>query len=182
MKQNMLQVAARIKELREFSDLTMEEVAALSGIPVHEYIEYESGTQDIPIGIFYNIAAAFKIDPSMLLTGDASGKNDYTVIYNGQGTPIERFPGYRFTSLAGEFIDRIMEPMIVELEPGIEPKPVTHRGQEFNYVLEGNVRVLLDNREYYLRPGDSIYFNPSIPHAQSAMDGPAKFLTVITNE
>lgn len=181
-KHNILEVASRIKELREFSDMTYEEVAKIANITTSEYIEYENGTKDIPIGKFYNIANAFKIDPTMLLTGDISRKKDFTIIYKGQGTPIERYPGYKFTSLAYDFVERIMEPMIVELESGIEPKPVTHSGQEFNYVIEGNVRVMLDNKEYYLRPGDSIYFDSQIPHAQSAMNGSAKFLTVISEK
>ena len=53
--------------------------------------------------------------------------------------------------------------------------------QEFNFVLEGKLRVIVGDKEYFLRAGDSLYFNPAYPHAQVPMDGnTAKFLTVIT--
>lgn len=174
-----LDVAAKIKDLREFCDYTTLDMAKKIGISEAEYIEYEEGRKDIPIGTFYNIAAALAIDPTVLLTGKMSSRQDCDVVYEGKGTEVERYKGYKFISLANKFIGRVMEPMLVELDPDVEPDPVTHSGQEFNYVLSGKLRVVLGEKEYYLREGDSIYFNPRIPHAQIAMDGKAKFLTII---
>jgi len=58
--------------------------------------------------------------------------------------------------------------------------PVSHPGQEFNFVVEGAVLVLLDGEEILLEAGDCIYFNPELPHGQKAAGGrAAKFLTVI---
>ncbi len=176
---NNLDIAAKIKDLREFCDYTPMDMATKIGISEAEYIEYEEGRKDIPIGTFYNIAAALAIDPTVLLTGDTSTREDCDVVYEGKGTVIQRYAGYKFVSLANKFMGRIMEPMLVEIDPDVEPEPVTHSGQEFNYVLSGKLRVVLGEKEYYLREGDSIYFNPRIPHAQIAMDGPTKFLTVI---
>lgn len=175
-----LDVAAKIKDLREFCDFSTADLAKKIGISENEYLEYEEGRKDIPIGTFYNIAAALSIDPTVLLTGKTSFRQDCDVVYDGKGTEIERYPGYRFTSLANKFLDRVMEPMLVELDPEVVPDPVTHSGQEFNYVLSGELRVVLGEKEYYLREGDSIYFNPRIPHSQIAMGGKkAKFLTII---
>jgi quercetin dioxygenase-like cupin family protein len=175
-----LDVAAKIKDLREFCDFSSAEAAERIGIPESEYLEYEEGKKDIPIGLFYNIAAALSIDPTVLLTGNTSTRSDCDVVYDGKGTEVERYKGYKFTALANKFIGRVMEPMLVELEPEVVPDPVTHSGQEFNYVLSGELRVVLGEKEYYLREGDSIYFNPQIPHSQTAMGGrSAKFLTII---
>lgn len=179
MNQQITLMAARIKDLREFSDYSTEEFAALAGISLDDYIDIESGECDIPIGSLYNIAAALKIDPTVLLTGENSTKTDAQVVYKGQGTKIVRYDGYEFESLAAKFIDRQMEPMIVNLKQSVEPELVKHTGQEFNYVLEGSLRILVGDKEYYLRAGDSIYFNPTLPHAQIAMNGDSRFLTVI---
>jgi quercetin dioxygenase-like cupin family protein len=46
-------------------------------------------------------------------------------------------------------------------------------------VVEGTVRVSVGNREYTLHTGDSIYFDARLPHAQNAVDAPAKFITII---
>ncbi|HBR31248.1 MAG TPA: XRE family transcriptional regulator, partial [Clostridiales bacterium] len=55
----------------------------------------------------------------------------------------------------------------------------THTGQEFNYVLEGKIAVILNKKTIELSEGDSIYFDPSVPHGQIALGGTARFLTVI---
>ena len=77
---------------------------------------------------------------------------------------MERYPGYAFTSLAYNYKNRDMEPMIVTISPSDEAELMTHSGQEFNYVLEGSIKVIIKNREFILNAGDSIYFNPAFPH------------------
>ena len=57
-----------------------------------------------------------------------------------------------------------------------------HGGQVFYYVLEGRIRITLGKHSYELSAGDSIYFDPRLPHAQSAVGGTARFLTVINEE
>jgi len=58
-------------------------------------------------------------------------------------------------------------------------KPVTHKGQEFNYCLKGAVKVTVGGKELLLREGDSLYFDPRLPHMQTAATETAVFLTVI---
>ena len=74
-----------------------------------------------------------------------------------------------------------MQPLLVVLDPSDEPaKLVDHGGQEFNYVIEGCVIVTWGDKEFKLNCGDSIYFNPAIPHGQRCGgDVPAKFVTII---
>lgn len=176
---NIKEIAARIRDSREFCDYLAKDMADKLGITESEYIEYENGENDLPISLLYNIATVLEIDPSVILFGKSSTKNTAAIVYNGNGVDIERFPGYSFVSLASEFIDRDLEPMIVTIKQGTTPEPVQHNGQEFNYVLKGTLRVIIENKEFYLRPGDSIYFDATKPHAQVAMDKTAKFLCVI---
>ena len=80
------------------------------------------------------------------------------------------------------FADHLKEVGIVlTLEPSdAVAKLITHSGQEFNLVLEGTVIVTLGDKEFVMNPGDSIYFNPTIPHGQRCGgDVKARFLTVI---
>jgi mannose-6-phosphate isomerase-like protein (cupin superfamily) len=74
-----------------------------------------------------------------------------------------------------------MQPLEVTINPSDEPaKLVQHTGQEFNLVLEGTLVVVWGTREFVLNPGDSIYFNPAIPHGQRCGgEVPARFVTVI---
>lgn len=173
------EISARIKDLREFSDYTLEAFAEKLGMTVGEYTEYENAERDIPIGILYNIAGVLAIDPSVILFGKGATKRDATVVYAGKGTSIERYEGYSFISLNPDFMDPALEPMIVTIKEGITPELLRHSGQEFNYVLKGKLLLMLGDKEFYLRAGDSIYFNASLPHAQVPMGGDAEFLTVI---
>ena len=68
---------------------------------------------------------------------DASPAELQHLVRAGGGIDVERYAGYRFSSLAYNFIEREMEPMIVTLAPSEKPALVSHEGQEFNYVLQG---------------------------------------------
>ena len=59
------EISARIKDLREFSDYSVEEFAKKVGISAVEYAEYENAEKDIPIGLLYNISGLLEIDPSV---------------------------------------------------------------------------------------------------------------------
>ena len=94
---------------------------------------------------------------------------------------VNRNPEYHFEDLAYRYADKVMQPLLVTLEPSDAPAAlITHTGQEFNMVLEGTVIVVLGDKEFALTAGDSIYFNPTIPHGQRC-GGPekARFITVI---
>jgi mannose-6-phosphate isomerase-like protein (cupin superfamily) len=105
---------------------------------------------------------------------------EYTVVRQGRGVSVERYEGYKFTALAANYIGRQLDPMIVDITPSDgTPKLVTHGGQEFNYVLEGRIVVTIGKQEFTLEAGDSVYFNPRIPHGQRAAGVPSRFLTII---
>lgn len=180
MSENLLEVSKRIREMREIMEMTEQQVADSAGLTREEYADYESGRQKIPVSALYAVASAFGVDPTVLMTGEQPRMDTYTITRKGKGISVERYKEYTFSALAYNFINRFMDPMIVELLPkDSPPELVTHRGQEFNYVLEGTVVVILGHNRFSLNEGDSVYFDPNIPHGQMASGGPAKFLTVI---
>ena len=180
MNKVMTQIDERVRELREVLGLTKEEVAEKAGIPFEEYLAYDSGQKDLPVSAMYAIASALGVDPTELLTGESPRMAKYTVVRGERGVSIERYSGYSFTSLATNYMGREMEPMIVNLKKqAAPPQIVSHKGQEFNYVLEGNVNVHVGDHVFSLAKGDSIYFDAMLPHGQAAVSDTAKFLTVI---
>ncbi|MBQ6568805.1 MAG: cupin domain-containing protein [Clostridia bacterium] len=176
----LIGIPARIREMREICEFSYEEMAEKLEISVEEYKKYEAGELDIPVSKIFEMANIFNIDFSVLLTGDGPRMDSYAVTRAGKGLSIARYPGYDFSSLAANFIARKMEPLLVEISSDQPTAPlVSHTGQEFNYCLSGTMRVQVGKKEIILNPGDSIYFDPELPHGQSAIDGTAKFLTVI---
>ena len=180
MNDQIKQISQRIRELRDILDISAEELAKQVNISVEEYEKYENAEEDIPIGVIYGVAAALNVDPTVLLTGDAPRMSDYTIVRQGRGVSVERYRGYKFSSLAFNYIDRQFDPMLVDLEPMENPPElVVHGGQEFNYVISGTVQLVIGSREFLLNAGDSAFFNPMTPHGQRAVGGPVRFLTII---
>ena len=179
MNEYIKQISDRIRELRDILDLTAEEVASNIGVSTEEYLAYENGEKEIPISLLYKVASIFKVDPTVLMTGDVPRMDDYTVVRGGNGVKVERYPGYSFSALAFNYKHRQMDPMIVTLSKSETAELVRHGGQEFNYVIEGAIKVVVGDREFTLEAGDSIYFNPEKPHGQRAVTETAKFLTII---
>ncbi len=178
---NFKQIAARIRELREVWELSVEELAAETGVDVNTYNAYENDGVNIPISVLYHLSHKFNVDLEEILTGLSPRLDDMCVVKKGRGLSVDRYPGYSFQSLAPKFTHKIMEPLLVTVEPSDKPlKLVTHSGQEFNMVLQGEIEIVFDKKQITLKEGDSIYFNPMIPHGQKALGGKtARFLTVI---
>lgn len=181
MNHEINEIAQRIKGLREACGYTREELAEELNLDLAVYADYEDSGENIPISVIYEIANKFGVDFTEIITGVGAKLDTYHVVRWGAGKSIDRYPGYRFEDLAFRYSHKIMQPLLVTLDPSDKPAAlVTHPGQEFNLVLEGTVAVIFDGKELILQQGDSIYFNPTHPHGQRCVgDKQAKFLTMI---
>ncbi len=182
MATDFKEIGLRIRGLREACDIPREELAAELGVPVETYVSWEETGADVPISAIYHLANKFKVDFNEILTGEYAYLDTYQVVRAGRGKTIDRYPGYYFRDLAWRFKDKVMQPLLVTLDPSDDPAElVTHSGQEFNMVLEGCVVITFDDKQFELNPGDSIYFNPTHPHGQKCGgDTPATFVTIIS--
>lgn len=180
-EREMREIGLRIEGLREACDVTREEMAADLEVSLETYTKWEESGADVPISAIYHMAQKFGVEFTEILTGTAAKLNTFQVVRKGQGREVERYPGYHFEDLAFRYQNKIMQPLEVTISPSDDPaKLVTHTGQEFNLVLEGTLMVVWGDRQFVLNPGDSIYFNPSIPHGQRCIgDVPARFVTII---
>jgi len=179
MNEKVQDIAARIKGLRLILGISEQEAANLLNLTVEGYLKYENGEDDIPISILYEIADIYHVDMTEILTGVSPKLHDVCFVKNGKGLKVERYDEYDFQSLAYKYANRKIEPLLVTLNRENAPEMVSHKGQEFNYCLEGKMKVLIGKAQYLLEPGDSLYFNSMIPHKMLAIDETAKFLTII---
>ena len=116
-----------------------------------------------------------RIDESPKLKG-------YILTRAGKGLAFDRRKAYHYEHLAYNFRDKKAEPFIVtvEYDPTGAPKTAhDHEGQEFDYVLTGHMKIVLAGNEVYLGPGDSIYYDSSIPHAMYAVETDCRFIAVV---
>jgi quercetin dioxygenase-like cupin family protein len=90
--------------------------------------------------------------------------------------------GYYYEALAYKKSKKYMEPFLVEFKRKKAEKLsyFSHEGEEFIYLLEGALEFRTETEQYVLYPGDSLYFESSIPHAYRALERKnAKALTVV---
>jgi len=173
MTEQIKQVADRIKGLREISDVSVENLSNLLSISVNKYMEYESGNIDIPVSFLYQVSQYFDVELSALLSGENPRLHVYCVVRKGKGLSVERRKQYKYENLAFNFINKKAEPFIVTIDPESENFSFqynSHSGQEFNYVLEGTLMVIIDGHEITLNEGDSIYFDSGYNHAVKALN------------
>jgi transcriptional regulator with XRE-family HTH domain len=183
MTEQIKQIAKRIKEIREISGISTETMAGKLSISTDLYSQYESGNTDIPVGIIFEISEMFNIELSVMLGGENPKLRIYGIVRNGMGLKLERRAQYRYESLAHNFIHKKAEPFMVTVDPDpydLIPESYSHPGQEFNYVIKGTLKTIIDGHEIILNEGDSIYFDSGYKHAMKAMnDEQVKFLAIV---
>ncbi|MBQ2653895.1 MAG: cupin domain-containing protein [Methanobrevibacter sp.] len=175
-------IGNRIRELRELSDFTIKEIAEELNIEEEIYIQYENGDIDIPASFIYELANIFKVDLGLLLTGEESKMTIFDVTRANKGVSVDRSKEYTHENLCSNFIHKKAETFLVTVDPEKNPSPSlnSHPGQEFNYVLEGSLKIYIHNNEIILNEGDCIFFDSTHRHAMVALnDKPAKFLAMI---
>jgi len=183
MKEKIKEIASRIRELRDLSGISIDEMANRMCLPTNIYQKYEGGDEDIPASILLKISHVLNVDMTILLTGEEPRMHIFTITRKGKGVQVERRKQYKYENLVEKFIHKKAEFFIVSVEPRKDrKKPMinSHPGQEFNYVLEGSVKIYIHNNEIVLKEGDSIFFDSGYGHAMEALNGKnAKFLAAI---
>ena len=182
MERQIIEIADRLRGMRESLEVTPEKAAFVCEIPVAEYLKFESGETDIPVSILHRMARHFGFDITTLLTGEEPHVHTYSLTRKGKGVTVQRRRSYNYESLAANFANRKADPFFVIVEPKEDPEITfnAHPGQEFHFVLEGQLKVCVGENELILNPGDSLYFDSALPHGMQAMNGRvARFLAVV---
>ena len=174
--ETLLEVALRIREMREIFDFSVEEMAEKTEVTVEEYRRYEKGECDFPFTFIHKCSLAFGIGITDLLEGKSAHLSSYTVTRKGQGQQTAKEDGIVISNLAPMFRKKIAEPYWVRYEysEDLQNKPihlVKHSGQEFDFIMSGRLKVQIGDSVEYLSEGDSIYYNSSTPHGMIAVDG-----------
>ncbi len=175
-KQKLLEVAVRIREMREICGISAAEMAIKTEVSLEEYNSYEAGELDFPFSFIHKCALAFEIDITDLLEGHSANLSSYTVTRKGKGQATAKENGIDIQNLAPKFRQKIAEPYWVKYEynPDLQNKPIhlsKHSGQEFDFIISGKLKVQIGDNVEYLSEGDSIYYNSSTPHGMIAVDG-----------
>jgi len=179
-------VGRKIKQLREFQNISIEELAERAGLSSKLVKQIEEEQAYPSLGPLIKIARALGVRLGTFLDDEIT--SNCVVVKKEDKRKVMRFPSketrvgdLNFESLGFNKKDRYMEPFLITIDPGDENEPIisTHEGEEFLYILEGEVVVTCGNETHVLKPGDSIYYDSVLPHNVRSNGKPAKFLAVV---
>jgi len=182
--ENALDYGARLKATREERGFTLAELSVRTGISEDSLARVESGETVLPLGQLIRLSKVLSLRMADVIS---IGTEPFTIVRADQRQAFARFGetkqanhGYEYESLAPGKKDRKMEPFIVTLHPASADEPSTHDGQEFIYVLEGEMEAVVEDKRDVLKPGDAIYYDSTSRHLVRAHgDKPAKILAVL---
>ena len=183
--EKLMEVAERIREMREISGFSVEEMAEKTEVSVSEYKAYENGTVDFPFTFIHKCALAFGLGITDILEGESARLKSYTVTRRGSGRQTAEEEGISIVNVAPMFKNKIAEPYFCKYDYSeeLQTKPIhltKHAGQEFDFVLSGKMKIQIGNNFEELAAGDSIYYNSSTPHGMIAIGGEdVKFIAII---
>ena len=183
-----IQIGERIKSLRSRKQMSLDDVSKESGIPQSIISGIEDLSVSPPLGDIISLAKAFQVTVGEIF-GD-SADSPFCIVRSDDRKTVSRFSsssgrsgGYGYESLGHQKQNRQMEPFLVTLTPVEDPQlvePNQHIGEEFLFVLEGQVEIRLSGHTDLLNPGDSIYYESNLPHVVSCHgNAPATILAVI---
>ena len=172
----LMEIATRIKEMREILGFSVREMAEKTEISEDIYRQYESGSTDLPFTFLHNCAKVFGVEITVLLEGKSAKLSGYTVTRRGKGLVTASEDGITIQDMAPMFRKKLATPYWVTYaySEELQNKPIhttTHTGQEFDLVLKGAMRIKIGEHEEVLREGDSIFYKSSTPHGMIAIDG-----------
>ena len=181
----LMEIALRIREMREIMGLTEAEMAEKTQVSPETYAAYETGAVDLPFTFIHKCALAFGIEITDLLEGYSAHLSSYAVTRKGRGVTTARERGIQIQHLAPMFRGKMAEPYWVKYDylPELQHRPIhmtTHSGQEFDLIVSGTLKVQVGDHVELLNEGDSIFYDSSTPHGMIAVDGQdCVFLAVV---
>jgi transcriptional regulator with XRE-family HTH domain len=157
----------RIKKLRHGKKMTLEFLAKATGFTTGYLSRIENSENAPPISTLSKIAQGLEVDISFLLAEERidTPRNMVIVRKDDPKELINRASfGYQYEALASAKIGKNMEPYI--LRPDFEYSTIfQHDGEEFFYVLEGQIEFMYGDQKYVIEAGDCMYFDAHIPHS-----------------
>jgi DNA-binding transcriptional MerR regulator/quercetin dioxygenase-like cupin family protein len=153
-------IGAHLRQLRAKKGLSLAQVASAVGVSVGFLSALERSQMSGSVGTLRKLARFYKTN--ILEFYDASGTNSRRV-RPSERKVLEAGDGVKMELLA--WGNTVMEPHLFRIAPEAgSGESYTHEGEEFIYVMRGDLEITVEGEEYRLKPGDSFYFESATPH------------------
>ena len=175
----------RIHETRQMRGLTLQDLSSRTGISLETLEKVEANKMIPPLGELIKLGKALEMKMGYFISPGV--EKPMTVVHSDKRLVVSRHGkkkseqyGYFYESLAPEKADRFMEPFLITMVPSEVKELASHDGQEFIFVLEGEMRAQVGDQVEILKAGDAVYYDSSHPHLVKCHgDTPTKILAVL---
>jgi len=159
-KDTITPIGKKIKRARLDKKMTFENMANATGFSIDYLKEIESGKETPPVGTLLQIARALEMDSGFFLREQESQLRKRIKAYT------KRTENYAYTTLTPGAENKHLKAFRIEIEAMTDHKGVgyQHEGEEFVYVLKGDIEVVVGDHVNRLRKDDSLHFNSAIRH------------------
>jgi DNA-binding transcriptional MerR regulator/mannose-6-phosphate isomerase-like protein (cupin superfamily) len=153
-------IGARLRRLRTKRGAGLAAVAAAAGISVGFLSALERSQMSASVGTLRRLARYYRTN--ILDFFDATDSNT-RLVRPPKRKVLQAGPGVRMELLA--WGNKVMEPHLFRIKPKAgSGESYSHEGEEFLFVLRGELKISVASEEYHLKPGDSFYFESATPH------------------
>jgi transcriptional regulator with XRE-family HTH domain len=177
-------IGQRILKIRKEKGLSLEEISKLTGFEVEFLTGIEKNDIQPQLGTVIKLSKALDSAFGRLVSG--VGDKLYSITRKHERRTVSRSTShkgqrqlYTYKSLAPDVKGRHMEALIVQLEEDPEKEISVHEGEEFIFVLNGEVELEIGEDKFELEPGDSAYYLSTTAHHIAAKSGKATILAVL---
>ena len=164
----------RLRSLRTTLGLSLDELAARTSLSPSTISRVETGKRTISLDILLPLAAALQVDLDALL--DVRSDEDVVI------RPTPSNSGQRTTWMLSRPTGRTIA-LKMRIEPAGEAEEQrVHPGHDWFFVIAGQVRLSLGEREITVQAGEAAEFATMTPHAFAAIDGPAELIMIFDRD
>lgn len=173
-------VGTMIRSLRRRQHRKLSDIASPCGLTVSMISKIENNRASPSVSALTNIASALGVSVATLLEEQA----DKSRVFNPAGESASRQviaaeKGYRFFPFATERVRKSMQPFLFVARRGeIIREPLSHAGEEFIYMLSGEMRYFVGTEEFRLRSGDGLYYDAEEAHDLEPVSKVVEYLAI----
>ncbi len=166
-------VGARIRDYRKTRRLTLEQLAERAGVSKSVLSKIENGKVSSPISTYSRISSALNVSLSDMFTEEDG--EDPSLVRRADRRPLSHTEtqfGYAYCSLAPNRLGRRMAPFLLTYPHDLPEIPTAHHsGEEFLFILKGDLEFVYGDRTWVLAEGDSLYIDAQVLHGARALGG-----------
>lgn len=174
-----INLGKRIRKLRVQQHRTLQDVADECGFTKSLLSKIETGKVVPPVATLVKIAQTMGIRVSTLIENNDDAETVYTTKKETEENFTRTRVGYSIFPFATNHINKKMQPFLFVAKRGeVKEHRVSHVGEEFLYVIDGEMKFKIGNIEYTLKAGDGLYFNALDDHGVMPISEEVRYLDV----